>query len=154
MRLAARTDMRSVAAGGRRPTASAPRRGHRSSRRVLPMGLLLALSWAPLACAVEAPPEVTVKNARLSVTARGASLKTILEMIGRAGGITVVVDPSVEHELGEDRTMLVLAEVPLEEGLRRLVRPRNVVFVYSPMGLAEVKVYAAGAAAGAVRPPS
>ena len=52
----------------------------------------------PVARAVEAPPEVTVKDARLSVTARGASLKHVLEVIARAGGITVVVDPSVEQE--------------------------------------------------------
>ena len=80
---------------------------------------------------------VDVKGDRLSVTLHDAALADTLRVIAARTGFRVVVNTSVD-----DRLSVAFGDLPLDQGLRRLLGGLNALFVYSPTGaLEEVRLY-------------
>ncbi len=112
----------------------------------------LGALWASVALCVAVPSwaadrqplEVSAKGAQLSVNARDVPVKQVLASIGNASGIHILVESTVDVELASELTSIEFSDVPVEDGLKRLLRERNVMFVYEPSGLIEVRVYAHG----------
>lgn len=96
---------------------------------------------------------VRVDHGRLTLRAADVALDTVLRAIARQGGITIVH----ETPLPDDVT-IAFDDVPLDEGLKRLLGARNHVFVYeagapnAPALLRHVKVEALPGTASASRP--
>jgi hypothetical protein len=90
---------------------------------------------------------VTLDKGLLSLTLRAAPLAHVLEEIGRQSGVSVAVDPSVP--------ILVTTrfeKLPLEDGLRRLLRDANFTLNYRSEGvLSEVRVWPLGTGGGPPR---
>jgi HEAT repeats len=88
-------------------------------------------------------PEVAIHAGVLTVQAHGVPLAEVLAAIGQRAGFEVTVRGAVDA-----RVSVVLAEVPLEEGLRQLLRGRSFAFLYDrarahpAAKLVEVRVYA------------
>lgn len=121
--------------------------------------LLLLLACAP-ARAYEAPRvAVTLQDARLSVNARAVPLKEILIEISRLSGIQFFLEAALDAQAAREEITVTLKALPIEEGLRHLLRQKNFVLVYSPAGLTEARVYLEGKgefrklAVGTKRPP-
>jgi hypothetical protein len=87
---------------------------------------------------------VTLKADRLSVNAREAPLRQILAELSRLSGIQVYLETTLERQIAREATTVVFESLTIEEGLRRLLRAKNFILVYSPSGLAEVRVYGEG----------
>lgn len=93
------------------------------------------------------PVALEVRDGRLTLRARDAPLAVILERLAEAGGIAIhLVEPV------QERVSLDLAEVALEEGLRRLLRHRNTLVVYNTYRGTPSAVYVFGSLAGAPAP--
>jgi hypothetical protein len=97
--------------------------------------------------------DIVVQQGRLSVNVQAADLAEVLAHIGRQAGIRVSPGPSAGT-----RVSARFADVPLEDGLRRLLRGASLshLFLYAtgPSGsvtIAEVRILGAGAEAP---PPS
>ena len=114
--------------------------------RFLRIALLLVLlgGWAPIS-AQEAPSVVvTIKEGRLSVNAQEAPLQQILAEISRLSGIPVYLEVALKAQAGLEATTVVFQALTIEEGLRRVLRNKNFILVYSLASLAEVRVYEEG----------
>lgn len=91
---------------------------------------------------------VVVEKGLLTVEARDAHLTRILRLVGEQAGVAV-------RFLGDPHATVTLSfkKVPLEEGLRRLLKGHSLVLVYAPSreggdrALAEVVVVASSSAA-------
>jgi hypothetical protein len=88
---------------------------------------------------------VTVRQGLLTVDVRDARLADVLHLIGERAGLQVSIDDAVG-----DLITAVFNDVPLDQGIRRLVRGNSLVLLYvSPKGsegtpqLTEVRVYGA-----------
>jgi hypothetical protein len=84
---------------------------------------------------------VTVKGGQLSVDADGVPLTKVLHEIARQARITVYFEKGGKPQSSDPEVRTKFDAMPLEDGLRRLLRDRNFVLVQSAAGLAEVWVY-------------
>ena len=107
------------------------------------MAAALALACLAVAPATRAqePITLTIADGRLSLDARGASLQTILDEIGDRTGLRVRLDDAGEAQLAGETITMALEAVPVEDALRRLLRGKDFVLVYSPSRLDEARVY-------------
>jgi hypothetical protein len=81
---------------------------------------------------------VKLEGNRLTVILNQLPLQVVLQEIARQTGLRIVPRSPLE-----DRLSLSFANVPLEDGLRRLLGPHHAVFLYRPTGeLQEVRVHA------------
>ncbi len=92
---------------------------------------------------------VTLKDGRLSLEVQGRTLEWVLGRISRAAGFPVVADEKV----GEVVVSLRFQELPMEEGLRQLLRDQDAFFFYgaqddAPASLRIVWVYPKGQGRG------
>jgi hypothetical protein len=97
----------------------------------------------------EGPLVVRVSRDLLTVRASGVPLRQVLAAISRQAGVRILMD-----QPGEEPVTVALSGVPLDEGLRRLIGPRDFAFVYSgasPPRLAEIRVYSRAGTDGAAR---
>jgi hypothetical protein len=82
-----------------------------------------------------------MREGRVTLSARDASLREILTEFGRASGIEVHLERGLS---ADESTTIAFERMAAEEGLRRLLRARNFVLVYSGTALAEVRAYRDG----------
>lgn len=87
---------------------------------------------------------LTIAGGRVSLDARDASLQAILDEIGDRTGMRVRLDEPGETQIAGETVTMTLEAVPVEEALRRLLRGKDFVLVYSPGRLAEARVYGHG----------
>jgi hypothetical protein len=73
--------------------------------------------------------EVVVESSLLSVRISGASLSDVLQVIGQRAGVTIVVRGDLALPVVQSFTNL-----PLDEGIRRLIRGHSAVFIYGADG--------------------
>jgi hypothetical protein len=99
------------------------------------------------------PVTLRVSEGRLSLDARDAPLQTILDEIGDRTGLRVRFDDPAQAQIGDELVTVSFERVPVEEALRRLLRGRDFVLVYSPGRLAEARVYGRSAEAPSGEPP-
>jgi hypothetical protein len=97
---------------------------------LLPVVPALLPAGHELEAQVPSPPgtvEVTVREERLSVNVRDASLADILRVIGQEGDLKLHLD-------GQFRTAITTSftGLPLESGIRRLARGHSTTFAYGP----------------------
>jgi hypothetical protein len=111
--------------------------------------LPVLLVFPALAAAEESELAVRYEAGRLSVSARAAPLEDVLAKVATASGVRIEMESAPGVASGETVTLTV-EDVSLEDGLRRLLGNQAFVLVYSPAGLAEVRVYA-GPSGGAAR---
>ena len=109
--------------------------------------LILVGGWPGFACAA---PTVTAtfRAPYLSVTAEEASLKDVLSAISRVTGISISMDVARSASFERQLPTISFRALEIEEVLRRLLRHRDVVLVYSAGGLDEVRIYEGGATSG------
>jgi len=111
----------------------------------LPVVLVLLLPVAPARAAGKAPPfSVQVDGTRLSVHAQDTPLLEILEAISRQSRAEIHLERTLEAQIAKEQLTVSFQALPLEEGLRRLLRHKNFILVYSSAGLTEVRVYMEG----------
>jgi hypothetical protein len=106
------------------------------------------VTWAGVVPSVS----VSIREDRLWVTADRASLKGILQEIGRVGRVAIVVESQLEERLDAVTNTVIFDGIRMEDGLRRLLHEENLVFVYSSSDLDELRVYAGAAGPLAGRP--
>jgi hypothetical protein len=108
------------------------------------------IEWSA-AAAQDAPAHIsaTMREGRVTLAARDASLRAVLAEFGRASGIEIHLEPSVA---AEESTTIAFDRMAPEDGLRRLLRAKNFILVYSGSALAEVRAYPEGRNADA--PPA
>lgn len=109
-------------------------------RRALAAMALACLAAAPAAYAQE-PVALTIADGRLSLDAHDASLQGILDEIGDRTGLRVRMDDTGEAQVAGETVTMTLDSVPVEDALRRLLRGKDFVLVYSPSRLSEARVY-------------
>ena len=104
--------------------------------------LLLAV-WSPARAEESAVPRVsaTARDGLVTLSAQNASLREILTEFGRASGIEIYLESSVT---ADDATTIAFDGAPPEDGLRRLLRAKNFMFIYSGGSLSQVRVYTEG----------
>jgi hypothetical protein len=83
----------------------------------------------------------TMREGRVTLSARDASLRAILTEFGRASGIEIHLEPS---PAAEESTTIAFDRMEPEDGVRRLLRARNFILVYSGSSLSEVRAYSEG----------
>jgi HEAT repeat protein len=84
---------------------------------------------------------VTVHSGVLSVDTRAAPLVDALLEIGRLAGVRVHVDDGLLASLQHESVTATFAGVTVEEGLRRMLRGNDCIFVYTADRLVEAWVY-------------
>jgi hypothetical protein len=104
----------------------------------------LAVAVAPSAAEESPSGGMTLVGDRLSLHAREASLQSILDDIADRTGLRVRLDTLDAAAALQQRVTIVLDQVPVEAALLRLLRDTDFVLLYSPRGVAEVRVYGAG----------
>jgi hypothetical protein len=116
--------------------------------------LVFLLLWAPVVPAAESPRiEVTYRDGSLSVRSSGASLHAVLVEISRRTGVDIALETGLAKPLAEETVAVDFEDVPLEDGLRRLLGPRSTILLYDARGLTEVRIYVEGTGAfRSVRP--
>jgi len=90
-----------------------------------------------------------VKDGRLNLKLQNRPLEWILETLSDGSGVAIITAEGV----GAERVTLELKDVPLEEGLRKILKDHDSFFFYagdqdSPASLKAVWVYAKGRARG------
>lgn len=81
----------------------------------------------------------TMRDGRVTLSAQDVALRDVLTEFGRASGIEMRLEPGATAD--DEATTIAFERMPPEEGLRRLLRTKNFVFVYSGSALAEVRTY-------------
>src|SRR5262245_28511415 len=103
------------------------------------MGLAPLLGWGAVAAQEEqAHVSASMREGRVTLSAHEASLRDVLAEFGRVSGIAIHMDDSIS---ADETTTVDLERVPPEDGLRRLLRAKNFVFVYLDGTLAEVRAF-------------
>jgi hypothetical protein len=82
-----------------------------------------------------------MRQGLVALTARDASLRDILTEMSRVSGIQIYLEASVT---AEEAATLAFDGLPPEDSVRRVLRARNFILVYSAGALAEVRVYTDG----------
>jgi hypothetical protein len=109
---------------------------------VAPWVILFGLAGAASAATAASPPvSVTLDAGQLSVTAEAAPAGAVLSAIAEASGVAVHVDPGVRPEALAHPVSVRLVRQDVERALAQVLDPAHYVFLYSPAGLAEVRVY-------------
>src|SRR5262249_19330995 len=99
-------------------------------------------AWSALWAAKAPPLTLRVDAGRLSLTADRVLLSRILSDLGRLGHVSILVESGLRPQLARAEVTLSLDKVPVEQGLRRLLRESDLVLVYAGTDLLEVRVYA------------
>jgi len=91
------------------------------------------------------PPIVTFRDGRLSVRAQDRPLESILEEVSRKAGVAILSGAGVDDQ----NIMVAFEEVPLDEGLQRILEGHDAFFFYGvaehgPASLRAVWVYPRG----------
>jgi hypothetical protein len=108
-----------------------------------PWLLSVVLGGGPGVHAAEAPlVSVQLEGGRLSLTAETAPLGGVLAAIAEASGIAVRVDPTAQSEVMARPVTLRLERLEVERAMAQVLGSAHYVFLYSPAGLAEVRIYA------------
>jgi hypothetical protein len=71
--------------------------------------------------------EVVVREGRLSIRAENESLVALLSAVARHASLSITVAP----ELDADRVSIAFADMPIDEGLRRILREYDAFFYHS-----------------------
>lgn len=92
---------------------------------------------------------VTIKEGRLSVLVANRPLDWILEEVSREGEVAIIRD----RDLGRRRVTVQFRDLPLDEGLRQILRDHDAIFFYgveadAPASLRAVWVYPKGRGRG------
>src|SRR5215470_10174121 len=100
-----------------------------------------SLTLAPPVCAQQpAPPPpsvvVTTEDGRVSLDVREAPLRRVLDEIGDRTGVRVRLDDAGQAKIADEIVTIQMESVPVETALRRLLRDKDLVLVYSPDRLA------------------
>ncbi len=77
-----------------------------------------------------------IKGGLLSVDVRGASLGEVLRAIAAKAGVRLILMDSAREEV-----FVRFEDLPLDQGLRRILARRNYLFLYGSRGLELVGVY-------------
>jgi len=107
--------------------------------------VLVASGAAAGAAENAARADVVLRDGRLTLDVQGRSLEWVLGRVSRAAGVPVVFN----GDAGEAAVSLRFEGLPLEEGLRRLLRDHDAFFFYgaqanAPAALRVVWVYPKG----------
>jgi len=117
--------------------------------RMLSVLVLLLVTLGPTARADEAPRlEVALSDGRLSVDAAEVPLQSVLDRIGELSGARVRFGDGDASNAREPIT-IAFAGLPLEDGLRRLLKGKDFVLAYARSRLEEARVYSTAPAASA-----
>jgi hypothetical protein len=121
--------------------------------------LLAVLAAAGPAVADEPRPlKVTVARDRVSVEAAEVSLGEVLEAVGKAAGVAVVLDAALPADAAGRPVSVAFEEVSIDDAFRRLLRDYHAVYFYaaSAAALQSVTVYgpAVAARSGLTAPPA
>ncbi|PYN94779.1 MAG: hypothetical protein DMD91_27030 [Candidatus Rokuibacteriota bacterium] len=92
---------------------------------------------------------IQVSGGRMTAQLKNAPLKDVLAVLARQTGITVVVHPPA---VSGERLTIDVRRLPVEEGVRRILRNTNALFVYSSLTLQAVHVYGQSVGASQSRP--
>jgi type II secretory pathway component GspD/PulD (secretin) len=99
-----------------------------------------AVSESP--AAAPAPTlKASQRDGRVTLSAQDTPLVDVLSEFSRVSGIHIYLEASVS---ADEATTIAFENLPPEDGLRRLLRAKNFMFVYSGGGLSEVRVYTDG----------
>lgn len=111
-------------------------------RAILSVVLLLAV-WSPAGAEDSAVPHIsaTARDGLVTLSAQNAPLREILTEFGRASRIEIYLESSVT---ADESTTIAFDGAPPEDGLRRLLRAKNFMFIYSGGSLSQVRVYTEG----------
>jgi hypothetical protein len=102
----------------------------------------LLVGWSSAAAQdSSAHVSATMREGRVTLSARDVSLRDALTEFSRASGIEIYLETSVT---ADESTTIAFDGMPPEDGLRRLLRAKNFIFVYSGGSLAEVHTYTEG----------
>ena len=126
-------------------------------RRVISLGrytffvtvVLLAFLWriGLASNGSEASPNVAIAGDRISVQAMGVPLGDLLEVIERETGIQFEVDEGIL----EEKIYVDLADIPLSEGLKKILPSLNHAILYDPSGkIRRVVLLGQGKASGMI----
>ncbi|MDR3631681.1 MAG: hypothetical protein P4L42_15275 [Desulfocapsaceae bacterium] len=96
----------------------------RLCRTLLYAGIVLFL-FAPVCSA-----QVLLDNGQLYVQIEGRPLQAILEEIGRQGNITI----QIKGTLSDQRMSMAFGPLPLEKGLKRILKKTNYLAIYDNDG--------------------
>lgn len=127
-------------------------------RYVEGVGFLVLLIVAFLALSESAGavvrPGAKYEGGNLTMEARNATIGEMLETIARTAGVDVFIAKGLQTK--EDRMTLQIAEEPLEEAIKRILRGYNYAAIYEKEGndfrIAALKIYPEGSVSGAVVP--
>jgi hypothetical protein len=101
--------------------------------------LVLLPPVAPARAAGKAPPfSVQVDGARLSVHAQDTPLLEILKAISRQSRAEIYLERTLEAQIANEKLTVSFQALPLEEGLRRLLRHKNFASSAESVGGSEV----------------
>jgi hypothetical protein len=87
---------------------------------------LLALIGSGPGAAADAPFALRAENDRLSLDAEDAPLEEVLEEIVKQVGVEIIIHGEIQRVVSVE-----FSDIPLEEGLKRLIRDFDHVFVYA-----------------------
>ena len=108
---------------------------------IMSVVVLLLVTLGSTARADEAPRlEVALADGRLSGDAAEAPLQSILDRIGELSGARVRFGDGDASSAGEPIT-IAFDRLPLEDGLRRLLKGKDFVLAYARSRLEEARVY-------------
>ncbi len=105
--------------------------------------------------ATKGQPVVSFKEGRLTVMVQGVALERILDAISRQAGVAILG----ADQGGAEPVSVQLQDIPLEDGLRRLLKNRDAFFFYgvekdAPSSLRAVWVYPKGQGRGLAPVPA
>ncbi len=107
--------------------------------------LLVVLLFGSVTHAEEAPQvTLAVQAERLSVSADGVPLQDVLTEFSRLTGIRIYLKSALDARVAEEATRVAYEGLTLEASLRRLLKGKNYLLVFSPVELTEVRIYVGG----------
>src|SRR5262245_59058059 len=105
--------------------------------------LLVLLAWSPV-LATAGELTVDIADGTLSLTARDARLSAILLAIGERAGARVRIESLLAESIEARWVTVSFARLPIEEGLRRLLKRQNFVLGFGQDGVREIRVFGDG----------
>jgi len=106
--------------------------------------LLFIAGWLLLAASSALAENVTIQNGRISVDLKEASILDIAKDIEKNSGVTFKGDDS----LLEEKVSVYFKDLPLDEGIRRILANLNYTLMYDNRGeVSEVRIISEGTGA-------
>ena len=105
--------------------------------------LLLLLGSSP-GQAVAGALTVEVAAGTLSVDAVDVPLGDVLVAIGQRAKARILIESVLEDPVGKERVTASFKKIPMDDGLRRLLKNRNFVLGFGATGVDEIRVYVDG----------